>query len=100
MQVLHHYAEALDASVAVDVSAIGAPPFLRRRRYSKHSHRFEPSVRPTAVCAGGALERGGVPKRSTRRPSSRNKPFVTLLMHIEMQPACYTLHVCTLRDRY
>ena len=34
----------------------------------------------------GALERGGVPQRR-RRPSSRNEPFVTLLPHIEMQPA-------------
>ena len=32
MQVLHHYAEALEASVDGDVSAIDAPPFLRRKR--------------------------------------------------------------------
>ena len=53
MQVLHHYAEALEASVDGDVSAIDAPPFLRRKNRGKHSHRFEVTVRPSAVCAGG-----------------------------------------------
>ena len=53
MQVLHHYAEALEASVDGDVSAIDAPPFLRRKNHGKHSHRFKLTVRPSAVCAGG-----------------------------------------------
>ena len=52
MQVLHHYAEALEASVDGDVSAIDAPPFLRRKNRTQWS-RFRSAVRPSAVCAGG-----------------------------------------------
>ena len=58
--------------IAVTQSRHSAPP-TECRDYSAERCR-------------GALERGGVPKRR-RRPSSRNEPFVTLLMHIEMQPA-------------
>jgi len=52
MQVLHHYAEGLEASVTGDISALDAPPFLRRRWNDKRAQRFVPTVRPSAVCAG------------------------------------------------
>ena len=75
MQVLHHYAEGLEASVTGDISALDASPFLRRRWNDKRYQRFVPTVRPSAVCAGGeGCEHTPVCRRAQVVPSADMVP--------------------------
>ena len=77
---MHHYAEALEASVDGDVSAIGAPPFLRRKHRTRtRGCDFEPTVRPSTMCTGG--------EGCQHTPVCRRAQVVPCVQRVHMVPS-------------